>query len=102
MHSAFAFPDLSPAAPPELPQGITLQQWLDASNLRYSDLARLLSCSLSYPRLLAQGLAIPSYEMAILIEQVTGGLVHRTQWYPAGSTAPGRHQHVTDIKDILE
>jgi len=40
-------------------------------------------CSISYPRLLAHGLARPSYEMACRIEQITGGQVSRTQWYPA-------------------
>jgi hypothetical protein len=65
-------------------EGVSLQEWLEASEMTYHAFARLIPCSRSYPRTIALGLRRPSYEMAIRIEEVTGGLVPRTRWYPAG------------------
>ena len=81
--------------------GLTLQEWLEASNLTYRALSRLIPCSLSYPRLIAQGLARPSYEMAIRIEEISGGLVPRTNWYPA-PTAPNTNPLPVDIEELLK
>lgn len=73
-HQAF-----SPALP-----GMGLKEYLEISGLSYSAFARLIPCAVSYPRLLAEGLARPSYEMAVRIENLTGGCVPRVRWYPAG------------------
>ena len=64
--------------------GLTLAEYLEATEETYSAFARRVPCSISYPRLLALGLARPSYEMAVRIEALTDGMVPRTQWYPAG------------------
>lgn len=63
--------------------GLTLQQWLELAGMSYSAFSRLLPVSTRYPRMIARGLARPSYELACRIEQVTEGQVLRTQWYPA-------------------
>lgn len=68
--------------------GLSLQAWLDISEMSYSAFARLIPCSISYPRMIAQGLVVPSYRMATRIEKVTGGEVPRTRWYPSGPTSP--------------
>jgi len=81
--------------PSPSPKGLTLQEWLDASELSYSAFARSVPCSTSYPRLLAHGLARPSYEMATRIEELSGGLVPRTNWYPAGES-PQSYQPFSD------
>lgn len=67
--------------------GLILEAWLQASEMTYSEFSREVPCSISYPRLLAQGLARPSYEMAMRIEDLTGGMVTRELWYPS-STQP--------------
>ena len=63
--------------------GMSLKDFVTTSEMDYSKLARLIPCSVSYPRLIAEGLARPSYEMAVRIEKVTMGCVPRTRWYPA-------------------
>lgn len=68
---------------PDLP-GMSLQQWLEAVEMSYAAFAREVPCSIGYPRMIAQGLARPSYEMACRIEKITGGAVPRTRWYPTG------------------
>ena len=60
---------------------MTLQEWLDLQGMSYSAFARLVPCSPPYPRMIAHGLARPSYAMAKRIEEVTGGCVARSQWY---------------------
>ncbi len=66
--------------------GLSLTEYLEATGETYSAFARRVPCSISYPRLLAHGLARPSYEMACRIEELTDGCVPRTRWYPAGKT----------------
>jgi len=68
---------------PELP-GMSLQQWLEVTEMSYAAFARLVPCSIGYPRMIAQGIANPSYPMACRIEALTGGAVPRTRWYPPG------------------
>ena len=77
--------------------GLTLQQWLDATETSYSAFSRLLPCSVGYPRQLARGLARPSFEMALRIEQVTDGAVPRTLWFP-----PPIQQNEEPTPDIEE
>lgn len=79
---------------PELP-GMSLQQWLELMEMSYAAFARLIPCSIGYPRMIAQGLARPSYEMACRIENVTGGAVPRTRWY-----APGENIAIQKEEDI--
>lgn len=62
--------------------GLILEAWLAAVQMSYSAFAREVPCSTSYPRLLAQGHARPSYEMAQRIEDLTNGTVTRELWYP--------------------
>lgn len=64
--------------------GMGLKEYIEISGMSYSAFARLIPCAVSYPRLLAEGYARPSFEMAVRIEQLTGGCVPRTRWYPAG------------------
>ena len=63
--------------------GLTLQEWLELTGTSYSAFSRQIPCSVAYPRMLALGLARPSYEMAVRIEQLTRGEVPRTNWYPS-------------------
>jgi hypothetical protein len=79
---------------------LTFDEWRRASNLTYSDVARLVPCSISYPRMWAHGLARPSYEMACRIEEVSEGLVRRTQWYPSGETE-SKTSNTTDVAEDL-
>ena len=63
-------------------RGLTLDDWIRVNEMSYSEFARLIPCSTSYPRLLAKGLAKPSYRMAVRIEKVTLGEVPRSRWFP--------------------
>lgn len=64
--------------------GLSLREYCDASGLSYSAFARKVPCSTSYPRMIATGVAWPSYTMACRIEQLTDKHVPRTRWYPSG------------------
>ena len=79
--------------------GLTLQQWLDATETSYSAFSRLLPCSVGYPRQLARGLARPSFEMALRIEQVTDGAVPRTLWFPP--PAQQNEEPTPDIEELI-
>jgi hypothetical protein len=61
--------------------------------MSYSAFSREVPCSISYPRLLAQGLARPSYEMASRIEELTHGMVKRELWYP-----PSKDSNMDEIE----
>lgn len=63
-------------------QGMSLQEWLDLQGMSYSAFSRLVPCSTRYPRMLALGLARPSYAMAKRIEEVTDGMVPRSRFFP--------------------
>lgn len=78
--------------------GMSLKEWLDASELTYSAFARMLPCAVAYPRKLALGLARPSYELACRIEQVTDGAVPRTRWFPPGNS---KEPEIIQIEDAL-
>jgi hypothetical protein len=73
----------NPDAQGEALPGLSLAEWLEASEMSYSAFSRLVPCAVAYPRKIALGLARPSYELACRIEQVTDGMVPRTRWYPA-------------------
>jgi hypothetical protein len=62
---------------------MTLKEYIDASDMSLTDFADLVPCSYSYPGMIIKSKARPSYEMAVRIESVTGGLVPRTNWYPS-------------------
>lgn len=62
---------------------MTLQQWLEKENMRPGKFAKLIPCSAPYPGMIMRGDAKPSYKMAVRIEQITGGEVPRTNWFPA-------------------
>lgn len=79
--------------------GLTLQQWLDTTETSYSAFSRLLPCSVGYPRQLARGLARPSFEMALRIEQVTDGAVPRTLWFPP--PAQSNDDDKSTIEDLV-
>lgn len=82
--------------------GLTLQEWLDASDLTYSALARLIPCSTAYPRMMAQGLSRPSYEMARRIEEISGGAVRRELWYPPSNDDNSQQSKPSnDLDDLL-
>lgn len=78
--------------------GLSLQEWLDATETSYSAFSRMVPCSVGYPRQLALGLATPSYKLACRIEQVTGGMVPRSRWYPP---EPIEETKPKDIEDLL-
>lgn len=80
--------------------GLSLQEWLEASEVSYSAFSRLVPCSISYPRLIAKGLARPSYEMACRIETLTHGTVPRERWYPPGEAAKPESSNI-GIEDML-
>lgn len=75
--------------------GMSLQDYLEATETSYSAFARQVPCSIGYPRMIAQGLAKPSYAMACRIERITNGAVPRTRWYP-----PGDENHTTSNTPI--
>lgn len=62
---------------------MSLAEYLQVTGLTKTEFSKLLPCSYSYPGMIIKGLT-PSYKMAKRIEQVTSGLVPRTNWYPAG------------------
>lgn len=80
--------------------GLSLQEWLNATETSYSAFSRMLPCSVGYPRQLALGLARPSYELACRIEQVTEGSVPRTRWYPPAEKTIEDEQK-PDLEDLL-
>lgn len=63
---------------------LSLAEWLELTETSYSAFSRMIGVSIGYPRMLALGLARPSYEKACRIEEVTEGQVPRTNWYPSG------------------
>lgn len=67
--------------------GMSLREYCEASGMTYSAFARKVPCSVSYPRMVAKGLAWPSYSMACRFESITDGMVSRERWYPPQSTA---------------
>lgn len=81
----------------EAAPGLSLQEWLEASEMTYYAFSRLVPCAVAYPRKIALGLARPSYELACRIEQVTDGAVPRTRWYP-----PGTQEHDNDDNNSIE
>ncbi len=62
---------------------MTLEEYLTSSEMTKSDFAKMVPCSYSLPGMWIKGKANPSYKMACRIENVTKGLVPRTNWYPA-------------------
>lgn len=78
--------------------GMSLQDYLEATETSYSAFARLVPCSIGYPRMLAQGIAWPSYKMACRIEKVTNGAVPRTRWYPAGEDITSSDIPIEDLE----
>lgn len=82
--------------------GMSLAEWLRASELSYSAFSRMLPCAVAYPRKLALGLARPSYELACRIEQVTDGAVPRTRWYPPPTDKEINDPEAISIEDAIE
>lgn len=76
---------------------MTLEEWRRASNLTYQAIADLIPCSGSYPHMIATGKAQPGYRMAVRIEQVSNGMVPRTNWYPSEETPK-----IDDVPNISE
>lgn len=76
---------------------MSLQEWLDVTETSYSAFARDVPCSTSYPRLLAQSLARPSYALATRIEALTSGAVPRSTWYPP-ETEYNKPQEIEDLE----
>ena len=66
---------------PSLP-GMSLREYIETSGISYSEFARRVPCSTSYPRMIAKNEAWPSFKMAKRIEALTDGIVPRTRWYP--------------------
>lgn len=66
---------------PSLP-GMSLREYCEVAGMSFSEFARRVPCSTSYPRMIAKGEAWPSYKMAKRIEALTDGIVPRTRWYP--------------------
>ena len=60
---------------------MTLKEYLLNSGLSMADFARLVPCSHNYPGMIINGKARPSYRMAERIENLTAGLVPRSNWY---------------------
>lgn len=63
---------------------MSLAEYIETTGISLTDFSKLIPCSYSYPGMIIKGKATPSYRMAARIEQITGGLVPRTNWYPAG------------------
>lgn len=63
---------------------MSLEEYVHTMGMTLTEFSKLIPCSYSYPGMVIKGKARPSYEMAVRIESVTGGLVPRTNWYPPG------------------
>ena len=63
-------------------QRMSLGEYLEATGITKTDFAALIPCAYSFPGMLINGKARPSFKMACRIEQVTGGVVSRDLWYP--------------------
>ena len=62
---------------------MTLLEYMqEHPQITYVDIARAIGCSDPYPGMIARGKATPSFNMAIMLERYTGGLVPRTNWFP--------------------
>lgn len=61
---------------------MTLKEWADLSGLTWTDIALLVGCSTPYPGMVARGKAFPSWKMAKRFEEISNGLVPKTNWYP--------------------
>lgn len=78
-----------------------LNEWKRVTGGTFTWLASEIPCSTPYPSMLAAGKAHPSYKMACRIEQVTGGMVPRTNWYPEANALIGQANDIS-LDKILE
>ena len=62
---------------------MTLAEWVKTHGFAYTEVAKLIGCSPPYPGMIARDKVRPSYRMACRIEEVTAGMVPRTNWYPS-------------------
>ena len=69
---------------------MTLDEWRSVSGLTWSDIAELICCSKPYPGMISKGKAHPSFKMACRIEEISNGLVPRTNWYPDANAPVGK------------
>ena len=76
--------------------GEQLKEWLDVVGMSAIAFSREVPCSVSLPGQWIRGVATPSYRMACRIEQVTGGAIPRTLWFPPG---PQQDAH-NDIEEL--
>ena len=60
---------------------MSLDDWARYTGLTYTDIAKLIPCSQPYPGMIASGRAKPSWKMACRIEEISNGLVPRTNWF---------------------
>ncbi len=81
---------------------MTLKEWIEASNLSYEEVSRLIPCSATYPWMLAHGKARPGWKMAKRIEAVTFGAVPTTNWFNSDSEASDGSEEYEDVKSISD
>lgn len=60
---------------------MNLLEWKQEQGISFSEIARRIPCSQPYPGMIAKGKR-PSWKMATRIQEITGGAVSRTNWYP--------------------
>lgn len=66
---------------------MTLDEYIQTTGITKSEFAQIIPCAYSYPGMIIKGV-VPSYRMAKRIEQVTNGLVPRSNWYPVSDPLP--------------
>lgn len=77
---------------------MTLEEWRLISGLTYADIAELIPCSKTYPGMIARGKVTPGFKMACRIEEVTQGLVPRTNWFPDRPAPIGAGRNINENK----
>ena len=78
---------------------MSLEEWRVMSGLTFADIAELIPCSKPYPGMIARGKVRPGFKMACRIEEITNGLVPRTNWFPeayAPIGVPRQHKLLED------
>lgn len=81
---------------------MTIREWCDLNEMSFNEFSKLVPCTQPYVGMMDSGKATPSWKMAGRVEEITGGLVPRTRWYPERSEPIGQGSPGEVGYDVLE
>lgn len=69
-----------------------LAKYLDRAKIRQADFAAEIGVTQATVSRLAKGVSIPSLELAVRIERLTGGAVTAVSWFPEADVGPANSE----------